>query len=63
MSEIWMKLSRDKYEFPIEMADSIEELAAKCGIKVSTIRETICRYKNAGRRPKYIKVEVDDVHL
>ena len=63
MSEIWMKLSRDKYEFPIEMADSIEELAAKCGVKANSIRQAICHYRTEGRRPRYIKVEVDDVHL
>ena len=60
MSEIWMKLSRDKYEFPEVITDSIEELAVECGVKVNSIRQAICHYKTEGRRPRYMRVEVDD---
>lgn len=60
MSELWMRVSPDKYEIPEVIADSIEELADKCGVKVRSIRSTICHYKTEGRRQIYVRVEVPD---
>lgn len=60
MSELWLKFSRDKYEFPEVIADSEEELATICGVKVKSIRQAICHYRTEGRRPRYVRVEVDD---
>lgn len=60
MSELWMRVSSDKYEIPEVIADSIEELADKCGVKVRSIRSMICRYKTEGRRQIYVRVEVPD---
>ncbi len=57
---IWMSVSRDKYEHPIHIADSIEELAEKCGVTVNTIRSAISHAKKDERRCKYVKVEVED---
>lgn len=57
---IWMSVSRDKYEYPIHMAESIEELAELCGVKVTSIRSYICHAKKDGRWCKYVKVEVED---
>lgn len=60
MSELWMRVSPDKYEIPEVIADSIEELADKCGVKVRSIRSTIYHYKTEGRRQIYVRVEVPD---
>lgn len=57
---LWMAVSRDKYELPLAVADSIEELAELCGVKVTSIRSYICHAKKYGTRCKYVVVEVED---
>lgn len=57
---IWMMVSRDKYEHPIVVADTVEELAELCGVKVSSIRSYMSHAKKTGGRCKYIKVEEGD---
>lgn len=57
---IWMSVSKDKYEHPVFVADSIEELAELCGVKVSSIYSYMSHAKKTGGRCKYIKVEVED---
>lgn len=58
---LWLKVSLDRYSYPEIIADSLEELAEKCGTTKQTIRSTMCHYK-AGRlkQERYVKVEVDD---
>lgn len=58
--KIWMSVSRDKYEHPVCVADSIEELAELCGVKTSSIRSYISHSKKLGTRCKYVAVEVED---
>ena len=57
---IWMSVSRDKYEHPVCVADSIEELAELCGVKVSSIRSYMSHTKKNGKRCKYVAIEVED---
>lgn len=57
---IWICVTKDKYEHPIHIADSVEELADKCGVTVNTIRSAISHAKKDGRWCKYVKVEVED---
>lgn len=60
---IYMKVSRDKYELPVEWAESMGELARRCGVDVSTISAALKRIRTGkGRRSKYIEVWLDDVH-
>ena len=57
---LWIAVSRDKYELPIAVADSIEELAELCGVKVNSIRSYICHARQSGKRCKYVAIEVED---
>ena len=57
---IYMSISRDKYELPVCAADSIEELAEQCGVKVQSIRSYLSHTKKNGKRCKYVIVEVED---
>lgn len=57
---IWMSVSRDKYEYPIHMAESIEELAELCGVKVNSIRSYMSHAKRTGTHCKYVVVELED---
>ena len=53
---VYMKVTKDKYEYPLEMADSVSELARITGEHVTTIYHNINR-KNG----KYKKVDLRDV--
>lgn len=58
---VWMKVTNDKYELPVAIADSSEELAKMVGVKTgNNIRRTMCMYKKLGKRPLYVKVLIDD---
>lgn len=60
MSELWICVSRDKYELPMVVADSVEELATICGVKVQSIRSMISHHKKDGTPTKYYRVEVEE---
>ena len=60
MSEVWMRVARDKYELPEVVAGSVQELAWLCGVKITSIYSSMCHDKKDGRRQRYVKVEVED---
>ena len=57
---IFVKVTRDKYEHIIEMADTMVELAGKCGKSVDTIRASIHRDKCGKIKSQYKEVIFDD---
>ena len=57
---LWMEVSRDKYEHPIVIADSPQELAEKCGVKVHSIHSYMSHCRKTNAHCKYVKVEVED---
>lgn len=57
---IWMKVTKDKYEFPLVTANSSRELAKKLGVFESTVSSTIRKAKQCGSKCQYVKVEIDD---
>ena len=58
---VYMKITRDKYELPVAVAESTTELAKICGLKNSgSIRSLINEPIRLGFRPTYIKVEVSE---
>ncbi len=48
---LWMKVTRDKFELPLAVADTKEELAKMLGLK---------RINFHGGRSSYIKIECPD---
>lgn len=59
---LWLKVTDDEYELPLIVADTCEELAQKCGLKVNSIYKHIWRHKvgeNKKERAIYQKVEVE----
>ena len=58
---VWMEVSKDKYELPIRVADSIGELAKMCHTTQNNISSQFYHYK-AGRQKtcRFRKVEIDD---
>ena len=52
---IWMKVTKDKYELPIAIADSVGELARVVGTTANCISSSICHGYGT-----YVKVIVDE---
>ena len=57
---IWLKVTNDKYELPVAVADSAEELAKLCGVKVNNIHSSRSHAKARGGQTWYRLVKVDD---
>ena len=59
---IWLEVTRDKYEFPIHIADTAEELAKLAGVKngISVISAISTASKHGVSRCKYQKVALDN---
>lgn len=57
---IWMKVTNDKYEYPVEIADSAGQLAIKCGTTAESIRSAICHSKKTGYKSIYQKVKFEE---
>lgn len=55
-SHYWMKVTLDKYEFPLVVAETREELAEIVNVKPATISEEISRAKRTGMRCQYVKI-------
>lgn len=54
---IYMMVSSDKYQLPLCVADSAEELAEKVGVKKGTIYSSVLRWeKGQTKKTKYIRI-------
>lgn len=57
---LWMKITNDKYELPIAIADSAAELARMTGTTKNNVCVSYNQLKNGKRKfSKYIKVTFD----
>ena len=58
----WMRVTKDKYELPIAVGDTSEELAKLVGVKAATIRRAICR-SNECQKQVFFRIprETDDI--
>lgn len=57
---IWLKVTLDKYELPVAVADSAEEMAKLCGVSVNNIYSVRSHARARGHRCRYIVVSVDE---
>lgn len=55
-----MKVTRDKYEFPIVIADTAKQLAKICGVTTNSIYSAYCRAKHNGGFTAYKRIEMED---
>ena len=63
MKTLWLKVTRDEYELPVAVADTITELAEMCGVMRGTIASQMSRVNNPNsprKKTVYRKVEIDD---
>lgn len=54
---IYMLVTKDKYELPLAVADSAEELGRILGIPSSRIRTAMSKARERGYRSRYVRVE------
>lgn len=58
---VYMKVTKDRFELPIVVADSAYELARLCGVNVSTIMHSVStQSKRVIKNSQYKKVWVSD---
>ncbi len=56
---VYMAVTADKFELPVAVADTAEELAQMLGVKAQSVRVCVWRYKNnVLRRTKYVAVNI-----
>lgn len=57
---LWLKVTADKYEFPLAVADSASQLANMVGTSKECIYSCVSHAKSHGYRSQYIKVEIEE---
>ncbi|WP_458397436.1 helix-turn-helix domain-containing protein [Anaerotignum sp.] len=58
-TKLYLAVTQDKYSLPLAVADSAEELAEMCGVRMETVYERISAGKHL-QYPKYIMVEIEE---
>lgn len=54
---LWLKVTYDKYEFPLYVADSVTELARVCGKTEGAIRSAVCHAEKRNSKSMYRRVK------
>lgn len=57
LKHVWMKVTEDKYEFPLAIADTAEELAEMVGVKVGSLYGIMYKARTRGWNCIYKYVE------
>ena len=57
---IYMLVTKDKYELPLIVADSISQLARKLSISPNLIHSAMSNASKKGYKCMYVKVECED---
>ena len=58
--KLYLKVTDDKYELPVAVADSQSELARLCGVSKATITSSLSHQRHGRQNSHYKEVEVDD---
>ena len=56
---LYMLVTFDKYEYPLIVTESLDELAKKCCCSKNAISSAICHSRKNGGKSRFVKVEVD----
>lgn len=57
MKTVWMQVSRDRYELPVAVADTVESLAKMVHVSPNTIYKSRCI---SGEKSIYKKVDIEE---
>jgi len=57
---LWLKVTLDKYELPLAVAETSEELARLVGVSGNAVRVGRSQEKRGWKRSSYKKVRIDE---
>lgn len=57
---VYMKVTTDKYELPVGVADSVAELSKLTGKSANNISSMLSHAKKNGCKSQIVEVEIDD---
>ena len=57
---VYMEVTKDKYELPVAIADSCNELARIRNVNPNTISSMIYHCREKGHRCRYVKVKIEE---
>lgn len=60
MMTLWMKVTPDRYELPVAVGDTAEQLARLVGCTKNNIYSAISNATKHGYRCQYIKVTIEE---
>jgi hypothetical protein len=58
--KLYICVTRDKYELPVAVADTQDELARLCGVSKATIASALSHQRHGRWGSHYKEVEVED---
>lgn len=57
---LYMLVTEDQYEYPMVIADSVQELSRICGVSRANIYQMLMLSETKGYKSKYVKVRIDE---
>lgn len=57
---LYLKVTSDRYELPLAVADSVKELSAMVGVKRNSIKTMIWKDENGIKKGCYKKVIIEE---
>jgi ribosomal protein L7Ae-like RNA K-turn-binding protein len=57
---LYLKVTRDKYELPLAVAEGATELAEMCGVTTNAVISGIWKEKRKGIRSCYKRIEIEE---
>lgn len=58
--KLYLCVTRDKYELPLAVADSLSELARMCGVTTSAVASAISHESHGHYKSRYKRVIIED---
>ena len=60
MTTLWVAITLDRYELPVAVADTAEQLSALVGCTKNSIYSSVSHSLKHGYRSRYIKVVIEE---
>lgn len=59
--KVYMEITKDEYQLPVAVADTVKDLAKKIGTRANSISSALCKQrKGVHIKSRYIEVELDE---
>lgn len=57
---VWMEITKDKYELPVIVASTAEELAILCGTTRNNVMSGACKGRKGLYKSRFVIVEIQE---